>query len=198
MVVQLWHTGRVSHTSFQKDGQAPVGPSAIRANTKTFVAGQGFVDVSMPRALELKEILASSLTFATPVAAPLRPDSTAWSCTALTDICLMPFCATEQTIEPTLMAAPSRTAQDFFSRSPRFAQKLLRRSPRRSDIPGLNRRRFSRQPPAGSIQSCRRGAQPRRSCLCPRGRGRDGRRQGQHPVRLCRTARPFRWRLDGQ
>jgi N-ethylmaleimide reductase len=56
IVVQLWHTGRVSHTSFQKDGQAPVGPSAIRANTKTFVAGQGFVDVSMPRALELDEI----------------------------------------------------------------------------------------------------------------------------------------------
>lgn len=56
IVVQLWHTGRVSHTSFQKYGQAPVGPSAIRANTKTFIAGQGFVDVSMPRALELKEI----------------------------------------------------------------------------------------------------------------------------------------------
>jgi N-ethylmaleimide reductase len=56
MVVQLWHTGRVSHTSFQKDGQAPVGPSAIRANTKTFISGQGFVDVSMPRALGLAEI----------------------------------------------------------------------------------------------------------------------------------------------
>jgi len=56
MVVQLWHTGRVSHTSFEKDGQAPVGPSAIRANTKTFVAGQGFVDVSVPRALRLDEI----------------------------------------------------------------------------------------------------------------------------------------------
>ena len=56
MVVQLWHTGRVSHTIFQKDGQAPVGPSAIQAKTKTFVAGQGFVDVSMPRALELDEI----------------------------------------------------------------------------------------------------------------------------------------------
>ncbi len=39
MIVQLWHTGRVSHTSFQKDGQAPVGPSAIRAKTKTFIAG---------------------------------------------------------------------------------------------------------------------------------------------------------------
>jgi N-ethylmaleimide reductase len=56
IVVQLWHTGRVSHTSFQKDGQAPVGPSAIRADTKTFVAGQGFVDVSTPRALKLDEI----------------------------------------------------------------------------------------------------------------------------------------------
>jgi len=56
MVVQLWHTGRVSHTSFQSDGQAPVGPSAIRANTKTFVAGQGFVDVSTPRALDLDEL----------------------------------------------------------------------------------------------------------------------------------------------
>ncbi|WP_293881800.1 alkene reductase [Sphingomonas sp.] len=56
IVVQLWHTGRVSHTSFQKDGQAPIGPSAIRANTKTFLAAQGFVDVSMPRALHLDEI----------------------------------------------------------------------------------------------------------------------------------------------
>jgi N-ethylmaleimide reductase len=56
IVVQLWHTGRVSHTSFQKDGQAPVGPSAIRAKTKTFAAGQGFVDVSTPRALRLDEI----------------------------------------------------------------------------------------------------------------------------------------------
>lgn len=56
IVVQLWHTGRVSHTSFQKDGQAPVGPSAIRANTKTFIAGQGFVDCSTPRALALDEI----------------------------------------------------------------------------------------------------------------------------------------------
>ncbi|MFC3180525.1 alkene reductase [Cypionkella sinensis] len=56
MVVQLWHTGRVSHTSFQQDGGAPVAPSAIRAHTKTFVAVQGFVDCSMPRALDLEEI----------------------------------------------------------------------------------------------------------------------------------------------
>lgn len=55
IVIQLWHTGRISHTSFH-DGKAPVGPSAIRANTKTFVGGQGFVDVSMPRALKLDEM----------------------------------------------------------------------------------------------------------------------------------------------
>jgi len=56
IVVQLWHTGRVSHTSFQTGGQAPVGPSAIRANTNTFLAAAGFVDVSMPRALQIEEI----------------------------------------------------------------------------------------------------------------------------------------------
>jgi N-ethylmaleimide reductase len=56
IVLQLWHTGRVSHISFQKDGQAPVGPSAIRARTKTFSADLGFVDCSMPRALTLDEI----------------------------------------------------------------------------------------------------------------------------------------------
>jgi len=56
IVVQLWHTGRVSHTSFQKGGQAPVGPSAIRANTKIFLSGEGFADASMPRALRLDEL----------------------------------------------------------------------------------------------------------------------------------------------
>jgi N-ethylmaleimide reductase len=56
IVLQIWHTGRMSHTSFQKDGGAPVAPSAIRAKAKTFVAGQGFVDTSTPRALRLEEI----------------------------------------------------------------------------------------------------------------------------------------------
>ena len=56
IVVQLWHTGRISHTSFQVDGQAPVAPSPIRAEAKTFIGGAGFVDVSSPRALDLDEI----------------------------------------------------------------------------------------------------------------------------------------------
>lgn len=53
--IQLWHVGRISHVSLQPDGGAPVAPSAIKANTKTFVGG-AFADVSAPRALELSEI----------------------------------------------------------------------------------------------------------------------------------------------
>ena len=53
--VQIWHVGRISHTALQPDRGKPVAPSAIRANTKTFVNGN-FTDVSEPRALELSEI----------------------------------------------------------------------------------------------------------------------------------------------
>src|SRR3546814_1849634 len=53
--LQLWHVGRISHTSLLPDGQAPVAPSAIRAASKTFSA-DGLVDVSVPRALSVEEI----------------------------------------------------------------------------------------------------------------------------------------------
>ena len=53
--IQLWHVGRISHTSLQPDGGAPVAPSAIRARGKTFVGGT-FADVSDPRALALEEL----------------------------------------------------------------------------------------------------------------------------------------------
>ncbi|WP_416795420.1 alkene reductase [Ciceribacter azotifigens] len=60
IAVQLWHVGRVSHTSLQPGGAAPVAPSAIRAKSKTYVIGEdgsgAFVDTSEPRALELSEI----------------------------------------------------------------------------------------------------------------------------------------------
>lgn len=63
IVVQLWHVGRVSHTSLQPGGQAPVAPSALRANAKTYIFteqdGQtvgAFVDTSEPRALRLDEL----------------------------------------------------------------------------------------------------------------------------------------------
>jgi N-ethylmaleimide reductase len=55
IVLQLWHVGRISHTSLQPGGKAPVAPSAIRAEAKVFTA-EGFSDVSAPRALELSEM----------------------------------------------------------------------------------------------------------------------------------------------
>ncbi|VIO71182.1 alkene reductase [Bradyrhizobium ivorense] len=53
--IQLWHVGRISHTSLQPGGGKPVAPSAIRAKGKTFVNGT-FTEISEPRALELSEI----------------------------------------------------------------------------------------------------------------------------------------------
>jgi len=55
IVLQLWHVGRISHTSLLPEGEVPVAPSALRANGKTFTAN-GFEDVSAPRALAIEEI----------------------------------------------------------------------------------------------------------------------------------------------
>ncbi|MDE1715002.1 alkene reductase, partial (plasmid) [Chromobacterium amazonense] len=35
IALQLWHTGRISHRSLQPNGDAPVGPSAIQADSRT-------------------------------------------------------------------------------------------------------------------------------------------------------------------
>ncbi|KFC81365.1 alkene reductase [Buttiauxella agrestis] len=60
IAVQLWHTGRISHTSIQPGQQAPVAPSALSAGTRTSLRDENGhairVDTSMPRALELNEI----------------------------------------------------------------------------------------------------------------------------------------------
>lgn len=60
IAVQFWHTGRISHNSIQPDGQAPVAPSALSANTRTSLRDENGhairVDTSMPRALETDEI----------------------------------------------------------------------------------------------------------------------------------------------
>jgi N-ethylmaleimide reductase len=53
--LQLWHVGRISHTSLQPNGGRPVAPSPIVAKTKTFIAS-GFAETSAPRALETSEI----------------------------------------------------------------------------------------------------------------------------------------------
>lgn len=55
IVSQLWHVGRFSSVELQPDGAAPVAPSAIKAEGDTYTV-DGFVPVSMPRALETDEI----------------------------------------------------------------------------------------------------------------------------------------------
>lgn len=58
--VQLWHTGRISHTSLQPQGLAPVSASAINAETRTSLRNEQGLTIreatSTPRALELNEL----------------------------------------------------------------------------------------------------------------------------------------------
>lgn len=55
IICQIWHSGRVSHTFFQRDGELPVAPSAVKGDIKTFT-DKGFEETPQPRALELEEI----------------------------------------------------------------------------------------------------------------------------------------------
>jgi N-ethylmaleimide reductase len=59
IVVQLWHVGRISHTSLQPDNGQPVAPSAITAKSKTVLLENGqahYVETSEPRALNAEEL----------------------------------------------------------------------------------------------------------------------------------------------
>jgi N-ethylmaleimide reductase len=59
IVTQLWHVGRISHTSLQPGGAAPVAPSAVAARSKTVLIENGaarFVETSAPRALGIEEL----------------------------------------------------------------------------------------------------------------------------------------------
>jgi len=61
IAVQLWHTGRVSHSSVQPDQQAPVAPSAItspeiRTTVRDANGDITRVEATPPRALALNEI----------------------------------------------------------------------------------------------------------------------------------------------
>jgi len=56
--LQLWHVGRVSHSSFQPGGALPVAPSAVAipSEFKASTAEGKLVDYETPRALETSEI----------------------------------------------------------------------------------------------------------------------------------------------
>lgn len=52
---QLWHAGRLSHSSLHLEGEPPVAPSVMRQPGKVFVRS-GFADYDEARALALDEI----------------------------------------------------------------------------------------------------------------------------------------------
>ena len=54
--LQIWHTGRISHSSLQPDGALPVAPSAVAAPGEHMDAGFQPVPFETPRPLTLEEI----------------------------------------------------------------------------------------------------------------------------------------------
>ena len=56
ILLQLWHTGRSSDSSFQPGGVLPVAPSAIAINAMTLTSEWKRVPYEVPRALGLHEI----------------------------------------------------------------------------------------------------------------------------------------------
>ena len=52
---QLWHVGRISHTSLQINGELPVAPSALKPNGQIFTY-TGLQDFETPRGLTTEEI----------------------------------------------------------------------------------------------------------------------------------------------
>ncbi|GLR27615.1 alkene reductase [Limnobacter litoralis] len=54
--LQLWHVGRISHSSLQPDGALPVAPSAVKPHEGMAMTYEGMKEFETPRALELSEI----------------------------------------------------------------------------------------------------------------------------------------------
>ena len=54
--LQLWHVGRISHSSHQPEGKLPVAPSAIKPTGKVFTADWKQTDYETPHTLDITEI----------------------------------------------------------------------------------------------------------------------------------------------
>jgi N-ethylmaleimide reductase len=56
ILLQLWHVGRISHSSLQPGGALPIAPSAIKPAGSAMKPDFSQVPFETPRALELREI----------------------------------------------------------------------------------------------------------------------------------------------
>jgi N-ethylmaleimide reductase len=55
-IVQLWHTGRISHPFNRPDGDIPFAPSPIRPQMQIITDEHGMVDIPVPREMTEKDI----------------------------------------------------------------------------------------------------------------------------------------------
>lgn len=114
IAVQLWHTGRISHSSIQPGGQAPVSASALNANTRTSLRDENGnairVDTSTPRALELDEIPGIVNDFRQAVANAREAGFDLVELHSAHGYLLHQFLSRRPTTAPTSTAAASKTA----------------------------------------------------------------------------------------
>lgn len=110
IVVQLMHTGRISHPDNTPYQRTPVAPSAIQPKGVMFTTG-GPQEMPVPRALTADEITVSSTSSATRRRRrPSPPGSTASRSTAPTATSSTSSSQPMPTTAPTSTAAPSPTA----------------------------------------------------------------------------------------
>ena len=108
--VQLWHTGRMSHTAYQPDGQAQWPPQRLPPKPRPSWLVKAWW-IARCRALwKPQRSLAWSMTSAQRPVTPSRRALTAWKSTGLTATCWTPSCVMAPTSAPTSTAAASRTA----------------------------------------------------------------------------------------
>ena len=72
IALQLWHVGRISHTTLQPGGKLPVAPSAIAAAGNVYTV-EGMKPFETPRALETAEIPGIVQAYATAVMTNRKP-----------------------------------------------------------------------------------------------------------------------------
>src|SRR5215469_5265940 len=104
--LQLWHVGRISHTSHQPDGGPPWAPSPIRPRGKAHTASWEDVPFELPREIEFPQIPAVH-------ARRLPQVSTESNCTLPMVICSINSCVMAQITERMLTVARSTTDPAF-------------------------------------------------------------------------------------
>jgi hypothetical protein len=91
IVMQLWHMGRASHSSYQPNGELPVAPSAIAIEGELAHTPTGKMPYEVPRALETAEIAIRAALTGHLVFSTLHTNDAVGGITRLLDMGVEPF-----------------------------------------------------------------------------------------------------------